>query len=124
MRRILLESAFILAVLGTVAMSGYELTAKSPRLLGQPLPGWYRTVRVEHMVPWRRPTRIYPLDKVLHEGKEASLYYGMMAGIVNPFRPPRPGKGIGPLRASAYSPASALPGPAPGPGRLHSANRG
>ncbi len=124
MRRILLESALILAILGAVALGGYELTAKSPRLLGQPLPGWYRTLRVERLVPWRQPTRIYPLDKVLHEGREASLYYGMMAGIVRPVRIPRSRVESGIVKTTAAVPAAASPGHAPGPGRPHSASRG
>ncbi len=124
MRRILLESALILAVLGTVALGGYELTAKSPRLLGQPLPGWYRTLRVEHLVPWRQPTRIYPLDKVLHEGREAALYYGMMAGIIKPVRAPRSRIASGIIRTTAAAPAASVPGHAPEPGRPHNARRG
>lgn len=112
----------ILTILGVTAMGGYEVTAKSPRLLGQPIPGWSRTCQVEHLVPWRQPTRIFPLDKALHEGQEAFLYYGMMAGLIDGRRPfTRPPS----LRtAIAAPPGVSVPDHAPGTDRHHSATRG
>ncbi len=122
MRRTLLETVVILAILCFTAMSGYELTAKSPRLLGQALPGWVNTVRVEHLISWQQPTRIYPLDKVLHEGREAWLYYGMVVGLANRNRissQPAMFK-----TADAAPPCVAIPDPAPRPDRPRSARRG
>ncbi len=88
MRRTLLESTVILGILAFTAMFAYELTAKSPRLVGHPLPGWGDTVRVEHLVSWQQPTKIFPLDKLLHESREAWLYYGMMVGVRKQFPTP------------------------------------
>jgi len=87
-RRNLLETAFVLAVLAIVALGGYELTAKSPRLLGQALPGWVQTARVERSVPWQPHTHILPLDKVVHECREAWLYYEMITGLADSRRDP------------------------------------
>lgn len=81
MRQKLLEITLVLGTVAVATLGGYELTAKSPRLLGQPLPGWHETQQVEHLVAWRRPTHILPVDKLLHEGREAWLYYGMMTGL-------------------------------------------
>jgi len=62
-----------------VALGAYELTAKSPSLLGTPLPGWWATDRAEHLVRWTQPTRILPLDKLLHEGREAARFYALLS---------------------------------------------
>jgi len=70
----------VLIILMTVflgLMGLYEITAKSPRLLGRHLPGWSKSCRVERVTPWRQPTGIHPLDKILHEGQEALLFYGL-----------------------------------------------
>ncbi|MFH2052086.1 MAG: hypothetical protein ABIK96_06425 [bacterium] len=61
-----------------LALGAYELVAKSPGVLGKPLPGWVDADRAESSTRWRRPTGILPLDKLLHEGQEALLYYGML----------------------------------------------
>ena len=58
-------------------MSLYEITAKSPWLFHETLPGWQKTQRVERSTPWNPPTGIFPLDKVLHEGEEALRFYGL-----------------------------------------------
>jgi len=55
----------------------YEFTAKSPQLIGLALPGWLETQQVENTTPWKPPTGILPLDKLLHEGEEALRYYGL-----------------------------------------------
>ncbi|MCP4290351.1 MAG: hypothetical protein GY780_00775 [bacterium] len=63
-----------------VVLSGllglYEITAKSEKMLGNPLPGWQRTRHVENHTPWNPPTGFFPLDKLLHESEEALRYYG------------------------------------------------
>ncbi len=60
------------------ALGFYELTAKSPSLLGHPLPGWQKTDRIEKVTTWEQPTGIMVVDKVLHEGEEAARFYGLM----------------------------------------------
>jgi len=59
-------------------MGLYEVTAKSPHLMNEPLPGWQKTQRVEQTTPWDPPTGILPVDKLLHEGEEALRYYGFI----------------------------------------------
>jgi hypothetical protein len=79
MRRLNTASICLLAV--TLALMGlYELTAKSPRLMGQPLPGWHETQQVEKMTPWNPTTGFPPLDRILHEGEEALRFYGFFKG--------------------------------------------
>lgn len=56
----------------------YEMTAKSPTLLGEPLPGWWATERAERTTRWDPPTGLLPLDKLLHEGEEALRFYGIL----------------------------------------------
>ena len=80
MRRLTLLS-LCLAYYGVVALGFYEITAKSPQLLGAPLPGWNITCRVEKATPWRPATGILPVDKIIHETREACLYYGMLGSI-------------------------------------------
>lgn len=82
MRRLLAAGAYI-ASMAFLAMAFYEVTAKSPELLGQPLPGWQTCHRAEISTRWQQPTGFLPLDKVLHEGEEALRFYG--------FRPLVPG---------------------------------
>lgn len=120
MRRRLLEIAFVTGILAAAALGGYEVTAKSPRLLGQPLPGWARTVRVEHRIRWTRPTRIFPVDKLLHETREAWLYYGMMSGL----EPVTPRFGTAPLSHASGASAISPRDPVPAPGRPRTASRG
>lgn len=78
MRR-LAGMAIYLIWLITAALGHYELTAKSPLLLGRPLPGWPKTLQVERMTRWDPPTGILPVDKLLHEGEEAARFYGLLA---------------------------------------------
>ena len=56
----------------------YEVTAKSPQLIGQALPGWLETQQVEGATHWKPFTGIQPLDRLLHEGEEALRFYGFM----------------------------------------------
>jgi acyl dehydratase len=77
MRRLAFAAVFAVYT-GVAALGMYEITAKSPVLLGSPLPGWRTTCRVEESTPWRQPTGILPVDKVLHESREAYLFYGLL----------------------------------------------
>lgn len=70
----------MMALTTSVAALGlYELTAKSPTWLGQPLPGWQVTRQVELSTGWNQPTGLLPLDKFLHESEEAARFYGFLA---------------------------------------------
>ena len=63
----LAETGVYLILAATSALGLYELTAKSPSWLGQPLPGWQITLRCEQVTGWQQPTGILPVDKFLHE---------------------------------------------------------
>ena len=80
MRRLAFTGLF-LAYSGFIALGFYEITAKSPTLLGTPLPGWGTTCRVEQSTPWEPPTGILALDKILHETQEAYLFYGLLGNF-------------------------------------------
>lgn len=75
------RSGITLATIGVLALGIYETTAKSPRFLGRPLPGWWAADRAEHATRWNPPTGIFALDKVLHEGEEAVRFYACLTGI-------------------------------------------
>lgn len=62
------------------ALAIYEVTAKSPRLTGFPLPGWWAAERAERATRWQPPTGILPFDKLLHEGEEAVRFYATLIG--------------------------------------------
>jgi len=68
----------MLAYVGVLGLGMYEVTAKSPTLLGEPLPGWRATVHAERTTQWNPPTGFLPLDKLLHEGEEALRYYRIL----------------------------------------------
>ncbi len=68
----------LLYVVG-IGLAMYEMTAKSPTLLGQPLPGWRATVRAERTTRWNPPTGILAVDKLLHEGEEALRFYRIIS---------------------------------------------
>jgi hypothetical protein len=67
-----------LLFLTVLALGSYELTAKSPTWLGQPLPGWQASLLAENSTRWQQPTGILPVDKLLHEGEEAARFYGFL----------------------------------------------
>jgi hypothetical protein len=75
----LAATGYLLAYLGGLSFGMYEITAKSPALLGKPLPGWWATVRAERTTRWNPPTGFLPLDKLLHEGEEAARFYRFLA---------------------------------------------
>jgi hypothetical protein len=83
MRRALAATAY-LASIAVMALAFYEVTAKSPALLGQPLPGWQNTHQAELSTRWDPPTGFLPLDKVLHEGEEALRFYGLRPRVPGP----------------------------------------
>jgi hypothetical protein len=63
---------------GVLALGIYEMTAKSPSLLGTRLPGWWATDRAEKATRWNPPTGVLPVDKLLHEGEEAVRFYASL----------------------------------------------
>ncbi len=77
--RALTATTIILLTAATAALALYEVTAKSPAVLGRPLPGWLETCQVEEATAWQQPTGLLPLDKLLHEGEEAVRYFGLLA---------------------------------------------
>ncbi len=77
MRRFAIIGCFLLYS-GVSALGFYEITAKSPALLGTPLPGWQSTCRAENTTPWQQPTGILAVDKLLHETQEAARFYGLV----------------------------------------------
>ncbi len=70
-----------LLYLSCLALGIYEMTAKSPSILGTRLPGWSATDRAEKTTRWNPPTGFMPLDKLLHEGEEAVRFYAVLTGI-------------------------------------------
>jgi hypothetical protein len=72
--------SLVVATWLVAALGLYELTAKSPLLTGQPLPGWWATERAERTTRWQPPTGVFALDKLLHEGEEAARFYATLAG--------------------------------------------
>ncbi|MFT5234348.1 MAG: hypothetical protein ACI9UK_002135 [Candidatus Krumholzibacteriia bacterium] len=80
MKRATLAGVFLLYS-SFLALGIYELTAKSPRLWGERLPGWWASDRAENMTMWQQPTGVFPLDKLLHEGQEALTFYALLTGI-------------------------------------------
>jgi hypothetical protein len=74
------QVGFMVVYVAILGLGMYEVTAKSPTLLGEPLPGWRATVLAEKSTRWNPPTGFLPLDKLLHEGEEALRYYRLLPG--------------------------------------------
>jgi len=70
-----------LLYLGGTALGIYEITAKSPSILGTRLPGWWATDKAEKSTRWNPPTGILPVDKLLHESEEAVRFYVALTDI-------------------------------------------
>lgn len=69
-------AAFVyIAYLACLWLGFYELAAKTPPWLFGDLPGRSAALRAERSVPWERPTGIFAVDKVIHEGREAVVFY-------------------------------------------------
>ena len=69
-----------LGYLGCLALTDYELVAKSPRLLGCQLPGGLAAATAEHCTCMVHRIGWWPADRLLHEGEEALLYYRLLLG--------------------------------------------
>ncbi len=77
----LLQAGAVLLYIACLALGIYEVTAKSPSILGARLPGWWAADQAEHATRWDPPTGLMPLDKVLHESEEAVRFYAALTGI-------------------------------------------
>ncbi len=77
MNRLALAGVTLLSV-SCAALGIYEMTAKSPRLLGTHLPGWWATDKAERTTRWNPPTGFLPVDKLLHESEEALKFYAAL----------------------------------------------
>ena len=64
--------------LACLGLGNYEITAKSPTRLAVFLPGRAAAEAAERSVRWSRPTGVFALDKLLHEGREALVFYRHM----------------------------------------------
>jgi len=85
MRREILRQSLLILILTATCAAGsglglYELAAKSAGLPGGPLPGWREAARADLITPWQPRTRLVPLDRLIHEGQEACLYYRELLG--------------------------------------------
>ena len=74
-------AGFALIYFCVTALGIYEITAKSPSLLGTRLPGWWATDKAEHSTRWDPPTGFLPVDKLLHETEEAVRFYAALTDI-------------------------------------------
>ena len=77
----LLVAGYTLLYVSCLALGIYEMTAKSPSILGKQLPGWWASDKAEKSTRWNPPTGVMPLDKLLHEGEEAWKFYALLTGI-------------------------------------------
>ncbi len=75
----LITASLALLYLACLALGIYEVTAKTPSLVGVHLPGWWASDEAEKQIRWNPPTGLMPLDKLLHEGEEAVRFYSLLA---------------------------------------------
>ncbi len=80
MNRVVL-AGYTLLYMSCLALGIYEMTAKSPNILGTQLPGWWASDKAERCTRWNPPTGVLPIDKLLHEGEEAVKFYSFLTGI-------------------------------------------
>jgi len=80
MRR-LLSASLYLCFLAVVGLAQYELTEHSHRLWNWRCPGWESADYAERITVWRPRSGILLMDRLVHEGTEASVYYrGLLFG--------------------------------------------
>ena len=72
------KAILVLVALLLGGLGNYEMVAKAPVWLGGPAPGWRAARRAERSVHYRPLTGIPPLDRLLHEGDEAAVYYASL----------------------------------------------
>jgi hypothetical protein len=70
-----LAALLYILYLACLGLGFYELTAKTPAWVFGDLPGRSAARLAERSVPWERPTGVLPVDKLLHEGREAVVFY-------------------------------------------------
>jgi len=103
--RSLRTAAIVAAWLAVLALASYELVQKAPRTPLGPLPGSALASRADRSVRWETVTGVRPVDRLLHEGHEACLYYaGLVTGRL---ATPLPQAGTAPVpTADARRPAA------------------
>ncbi len=74
MRRLLTASLY-LCFLALVGLTQYELVEHSHRLWNWRCPGWESADRAERATAWEPRSGIPLVDRLVHEGTEASRYY-------------------------------------------------
>ncbi len=65
----------LLCWLAFVALLHYELAHKAPSTALGPLPSSAAAARADKAVRFRAHTGVAPIDRLLHEGQEALVYY-------------------------------------------------
>ena len=65
--------------LATTGLVSYEVVQKSPRTPLGPLPGAATAAVADRSVTWEATTGITPVDRLLHESREACFYYRGLA---------------------------------------------
>ncbi len=61
--------------LAVIGLASYEVVQKSPRTPLGPLPGAAAAALADRSVTWEATTGITPIDRLLHESREACVYY-------------------------------------------------
>ncbi len=87
LRRRAAGAAMVLGLTGLAALAHYELASHGRDPWGSHLPGWAEARQIDLVTPWSPLTGLAPLDRALHEGHEALLYYRTLLG--RPVDPPR-----------------------------------
>jgi hypothetical protein len=67
-----------LLFISAIGLFNYEVVAKSQSITGLQLPGWLDARKAEAQVAYRPATEIPPLDTLIHEGREAVVFYSRL----------------------------------------------
>jgi len=78
--RRLLGAALLTAWAAAAAVAHYEIASHSCDPWGRPWPGGTEAARADLVTPWSRVTGVLPIDRVLHEGREAVVFYRALLG--------------------------------------------
>lgn len=77
--KILRNLILVMCWLVLLGLVKYEVVHKAPRTSLGPLPGSALADLADQRVRYRSLTGVRPVDRVLHEGQEAYLYYRWLA---------------------------------------------
>ena len=67
-----------LLFISIVGLFNYEMIAKSQSTIGLLLPGWMDAQKAERQVAFMVTTDIAPIDILIHEGREAVVFYSRL----------------------------------------------